>query len=68
MRVLRISPQSDCWEIWLDDGSTWILWKEYADNLNFEAYGELLNYIGRLVDIMQAERQDLIRYGFQKKT
>lgn len=67
MKIIRIFPQSDCWEVFTADGSIYIIWKETVTQMTEPVYTAFLAYLGRITKYLETTEFDLLEHGFQKR-
>lgn len=67
MKIIRVSPRPDYWEVLLENGDIYLLWRKDVIEFDNAYYGKLLDYLGTITFRMETSEAELKANGFHKK-
>lgn len=67
MRVKRVLIEGNKWEVRMENGTVWHLYKKDVLEFSNEQYGDLLDFLGRMTHIREIDVKDLELHGFYQK-
>lgn len=67
MKIIRILPLAESWEVVMSDGSTYVVFRKEVLKMDMDTYDRLLKFLQKMTNTLETTDEELQAHGFQKR-